>query len=244
MERTPSGNSILSDTPYEQRLNDTLALSDAQAARIVEDHFENVYTAQKAERTKLHRLLDSGGNDDEFLGHVLETSNHVFFGGALTRRVAWEWSSQERYQTELIGTTALRRCLDGNGYETLIVLSEPILKSSEYDRRLLLYTFLHELVHCYLFIRCGFEARIDGGHTEGFHAIARLIDDWVGGGYLSLCNEKANLNLFRRDRKKRPVDHVLDVYRGDRGYRHHGDYHRPRPRRNYTEVVGVGYDDV
>lgn len=79
------------------------------------------------------------------------------------------------------------------------MLSEPILKSEKYDRRLLLSAFLHELIHCYLFIQCGFEARRERGHTKGFHIIAGIIDKWVGEGYLSLCSMKANLDYFRRD---------------------------------------------
>lgn len=40
---------------------------------------------------------------------------------------------------------------------------------------------------------------MQGGHTDGFHRIARVIDSWVGEGYLSLCHMKANLDFFRRD---------------------------------------------
>ncbi|TVY28297.1 hypothetical protein LHYA1_G003689 [Lachnellula hyalina] len=212
MERTHSGNSILSDKPYSPLPDNTLTLRDEEAARRVSDHFRQVSSQRRSERSKHERILrrlirldhrldtEDGEIDDKSLAGIVTTADSVFFGGALAGRVQWDWSSEERYQTELIGTTALRHCADGNGIETLIVLSEPILKNPQYDRRLLLSAFLHELVHCYLFIQCGFEARIEGGHTPGFHTIARIIDDWVGGGYLSLCNMKANLSHFRRDR--------------------------------------------
>jgi len=137
--------------------------------------------------------------DDVALDSILTTADSVFFHGALSQRVKWEWSSDDRYRTELIGTTALRRCTNREGFETLIVLSQPILKNPLYDRRLLLSAFLHELVHCYLFIQCGFGARTEGGHPQGFRTIVEIIDNWVGGGYLSLCNMKANLNHFRKD---------------------------------------------
>jgi hypothetical protein len=212
MERTHSGNSILPDKPYNQQPDNTLTLraDDEEAARRVEFHFRQVPYHRRSERTKHERILrrlirldhplDDGEIDDKSLAGIVTTADSVFFGGALAGRVQWDWSSEERYQNELIGTTALRHCSDGDGIETLIVLSEPILRNPKYDRRLLLSAFLHELVHCYLFILCGFEARIEGGHTPGFHAIARIIDDWVGGGYLSLCNMKANLSHFRKDR--------------------------------------------
>lgn len=51
---------------------------------------------------------------------------------------------------------------------------------------------------------------MQGGHTKGFHRIAEIIDTWVGEGYLSLCNMKANLDHFRRDdgRGRREWRHV------------------------------------
>lgn len=79
------------------------------------------------------------------------------------------------------------------------MLSQPILRNPAFDRRLLLSTFIHELIHCYLFINCGFEARIQGGHTEGFLRIARVIDGWVGEGFLGLCHVKADLDAFRKE---------------------------------------------
>jgi hypothetical protein len=82
------------------------------------------------------------------------------------------------------------------GYETLIVLSSPILKDTKYNRRLLISTFLHEMIHSFLFITCGLKAREDGGHTPGFHKIAQIIDNWVGKEYLRLSDMEADLEHF------------------------------------------------
>ncbi|CAG8972982.1 hypothetical protein HYALB_00008342 [Hymenoscyphus albidus] len=249
MERSPSGNSILSDTPYEQTYCDTATDSDEQAARRVEYHFKQVPRERKRKRQKhehiLRRLikldhpLDVGKIDDASLLGIVTACDSIFFNGALAGRVKWEWSSQERYQTELVGMTALRKRADHDGFETLIILSEPILMS--YDRRLLLATFLHELVHCYMFIRCGFNARIDGGHTEGWYKIANLIDNWVGKNHLNLCNMKANLNHFHK--KNHPydnpaADHRLrpDLYREDLDLCHGGCSH---DNTRYMEVTGA-----
>ncbi|KAG9237360.1 hypothetical protein BJ875DRAFT_362478, partial [Amylocarpus encephaloides] len=211
MERTRSGNSIVSDTPYEQvPYNGSSIDTDAAAAKRVEDHFRRVPKELKQKREeherrlrkliKLHDPKDPGWLDDKSLLGILTACDTIFFAGDLAGRVEWEWSSLERYREELIGTTAFRRRADGQGFETLIILSEPILRNSRYDRRLLLSAFLHELIHCYLFIRCGFDARIDGGHTKGWHRIAKIINDWVhswvGVDYLSLCNKEANLEHF------------------------------------------------
>ena len=213
MERTPSGNSIMSEDPSDHPQHDnTFIYSDGDAARRVERHFRR----RKHERSEriLRGLIERADSlDDVALDSILTTTDSIFFHGALSRRVKWEWSSDDRYQTELIGTTALRRCTDRKGFETLIILSQPILKNPCYDRRLLLSAFLHELVHCYLFIQCGFRARMEGGHTQGFHTIAEIIDNWVGGGYLSLCNMKANLNHFRNDRERESMV-VFDMGRG------------------------------
>ncbi|MDE9440013.1 hypothetical protein EWS82_13115, partial [Staphylococcus xylosus] len=60
--------------------------------------------------------------------------------------------------SHIVGTTALRRSARLGGYETLIVLSSPILKDTKYNRRLLISTFLHEMIHSFLFIVCGITA--------------------------------------------------------------------------------------
>ncbi|KAK3903783.1 hypothetical protein C8A05DRAFT_14278 [Staphylotrichum tortipilum] len=142
--------------------------------------------------------------DNAALESIFSAANEIFFNGRLSQRVAWDWShaSAARYDDRVVGTTALRRAAaTTRGFETLIVLSSPILRDARYSRRLLISTFLHELIHCYLFICCGFRARWCGGHTEGFRDIAGVIDEWVGeGGGLFLSRVEADLELFRAGR--------------------------------------------
>jgi hypothetical protein len=144
---------------------------------------------------------DSYPLDNEALESIFSAANEIFFNGRLSQRVSWDWShaSASRYDARVVGTTALRRAAaHTRGFETLIVLSSPILRDARYSRRLLISTFLHELIHCYLFICCGFRARWCGGHTEGFRDIAAVIDEWVGeGGGLYLRRVEADLELFR-----------------------------------------------
>ncbi|KAK3300118.1 uncharacterized protein B0H64DRAFT_437300 [Chaetomium fimeti] len=139
--------------------------------------------------------------DNDALESIFSAANEIFFNGRLSQRVAWDWShaSSARYDSRVIGTTALRRAAaHTRGFETLIVLSASILRDGGFSRRLLISTFLHELIHCYLFICCGFRARWEGGHTDGFREIAGLIDEWVGeGGGLYLRRVEADLDLFR-----------------------------------------------
>lgn len=203
-ERTLSGKSIISDVSFEPFHTNTLWASDEEAAHKVRDHIDRrqSFSDNQHER-KLYGLINSQEPmDDIALDAVMSAVNYVFFGEVLTGRVAWDWShpSQERYLNELVGSTALRYAnFPKTGVETLIILSTPLLKSSDTDRRLVLCAFLHELIHCYLFIKCGFGARIKGGHTKGFETIAAIIDDWIGCGRLPLCNMKANLDHFRGD---------------------------------------------
>ncbi|KAL2168790.1 hypothetical protein VTG60DRAFT_6829 [Thermothelomyces hinnuleus] len=139
--------------------------------------------------------------DNDALESIFSAANEIFFNGRLSQRVTWDWShvSSARYDSRVIGTTALRRAAaHQRGFETLIVLSSPILRDPRYSRRLLISTFLHELIHCYLFICCGFRARGCGGHTQGFRDIAALMDDWIGdGARLYLRRVEADLDLFR-----------------------------------------------
>ncbi|KAK4147852.1 uncharacterized protein C8A04DRAFT_24408 [Dichotomopilus funicola] len=139
--------------------------------------------------------------DNEALESIFSAANEIFFNGRLSQRVSWDWShaSSTRYDSRVIGTTALRRAAaHTRGFETLIVLSSTILRDPSYSRRLLISTFLHELIHCYLFICCGFRARWCGGHTKGFREIAEVIDDWVGeSSVLFLKSVEADLELFR-----------------------------------------------
>jgi hypothetical protein len=241
MERTPSGNSIIPDSTYEPVHNNTLpTYSDEEAAGWVDSHFRRLLPHGKYER-RLRCLIDSREPiDNDALDSILTATDFVFFDGALKGRVRWEWSdsSQSRYRTELIGTTALRHAQRG-GYETLIVLSSPILKDPKYDRRLLLSAFLHELIHCYLFICCGFHARMKGGHTYGFHVIAKIIDNWVGPGLLRLCSIKADLDYFRNDPAY--CSRILDPRMENRArHTHEGCNQSPRPdREQQPEIVVI-----
>ena len=247
MERTPSGNSIISDTRFEQQPNHTLTLRDQDAAQRVLDHMRSGPSRWSHEdilKGLIKRADPHGDLDDKALAGILTTADSVFFAGALSGRVQWEWSSDDRYKTELIGTTALRRCQDRDGFETLIVLSKPILQNPRYDQRLLLSAFLHELIHCYLFIKCGFEARMQGGHTDGFHTIAREIHDWVEKcthpEYLDLCNMKANLNQYDQMRVRMQfVDPRVDVWRDERRHGHEGCNQSPRPDGHLLNPPGM-----
>lgn len=97
-----------------------------------------------------------------------------------------------------------------DGIETLIVLSEPILKDRSYSRHLIISTFLHELIHCFLFICCGEKARNEGGHTHAFREIAFMIDKWAGRGVLHLSQIEADLARFR---KSKPYHHHQHPHR-------------------------------
>lgn len=241
MERTPSGNMIISDHTYEPQHNNTLTHSDEHAASRVESHFRRRSPHGKQERDLRYLIKSEEYIDDDALDRIRAAVDAVFFNGVLSGRVVWEWSHQsdERYKTELIGTTALRPDVARGGYETLIVLSKPILKDGLYDRRLVLSAFIHELIHCYLFILCGFDARKRGGHTKGFHTIAEIIDKWVGVDNLRLCNMKANLNHFRLDRG-RMRDIKTQVVRDER-HSHEGCNQSPRPHSGY-QGAGVYHD--
>ncbi|KAJ2906442.1 hypothetical protein MKZ38_001802 [Zalerion maritima] len=162
------------------------------------------------------RLGEKGWDiDDAALASILIATDYLFFNETLAGRVKWDWSHPDsgQYERSIIGTTALRRRtylkdvrhghwsphVTYDGFETLIVLSQPILRSRDYSRTLLISTFLHELIHCYLFVCCGFEARRDGGHTHAFREIARAIDSWAGVGVLHLGEMEADLRRFRKD---------------------------------------------
>ncbi|KAG0652006.1 hypothetical protein D0Z07_0924 [Hyphodiscus hymeniophilus] len=234
MERTPSGNSIISDDTYESLHNNTLRpCSDDEAASRVKYHIRRHPPHGKHERI-LRRLIEGNGpidrSDVEALDSALTAADVLFFDSQLKGRVRWDWShpDEPRYENELIGTTAIRDAQQG-GFETLIVLSDPILNNPDYDRQLLLSAFLHELIHCYLFILCGFDARVKGGHTKGFHDIAEIIDTWVGSGYLRLCNMKANLNHFRNNAHLRTTDPGLEMPARHTKHAHDGCNQSPRP---------------
>ncbi|KAI1128701.1 hypothetical protein F5Y10DRAFT_169300 [Nemania abortiva] len=145
--------------------------------------------------------------DDEALQGIFYAANEIFFRGSLKGRVTWKW---EDLPTNLIGTTAWRDAPDGYGYETLIYLSKQILKDRKYNRRLLISTFIHELIHSYLFVYCGYHPDDCGGHTSGFKRIANLINNWVGEeDLLKLHKMEAELSDFEiRTNDALSRDHV------------------------------------
>lgn len=208
MERTASGHSIRAEPTPAGPGGGTELLEDDIAAERVREHMANF--RRKFPDSKHERILRSIINprinaedelDNDSLESIFSAANEIFFNGRLSQRVRWDWSdeSSTRYDSRVIGTTALRRA-DPNtrGFETLIVLSAPILKHSKYSRRLLISTFLHELIHSYLFICRGFRARECGGHTKGFLTIAKLVDDWAGPeSALYLSEAEADLERFR-----------------------------------------------
>ncbi|KAK3388794.1 hypothetical protein B0T20DRAFT_85250 [Sordaria brevicollis] len=209
MERTASGHSIRAEPTPAGPGGGTELLEDDIAAERVRTHMANF--RRKFPDSKHERILRSIINprrnaeqnelDNNSLESIFSAANEIFFNGRLSQRVRWDWSdeSSTRYDSRVIGTTALRRA-DPNtrGFETLIVLSAPILKHSKYSRRLLISTFLHELIHSYLFICRGFRARECGGHTKGFLTIAKLVDDWAGPeSALYLSEAEADLERFR-----------------------------------------------
>lgn len=145
-------------------------------------------------RKLLNRELALG---QESLENIRFAADNVFFDGMLRGKVKWRWSreGEEGYENELLGSTTPQYSPE-TGIEARIVLSRPLLLSGRYSRDLLLSTFLHELVHCYLFICCGDQAQKDGGHTPGFQQIVKLINGWIGNSRLRLCSMKADLDHF------------------------------------------------
>ncbi|KAK4181341.1 hypothetical protein QBC36DRAFT_107733 [Triangularia setosa] len=222
MERTASGLSIRPDpTESYERCGSMELLEDAAAAQRVREHLAN-FTRRNPD-SKHERILRSIINprgrhnelqplDNDSLESIFSAANEIFFNGRLSQRVRWDWSDETstRYDCRVIGTTALRKKIDkgGRGFETLIVLSSTILRDKRYNcRRLLISTFLHELIHCYLFICCGFRARWEGGHTRGFREIAEVVDEWAGeGSRLYLGRVEADLELFRVEGPEEATD--------------------------------------
>ncbi|POS73196.1 hypothetical protein DHEL01_v208408 [Diaporthe helianthi] len=210
MERTNSGRTILteSDSNSSIECNDFSPQEDKAAAARVRSHITNprrdVRRHERILRSLIHPRNHRGADfalDETALESIFSAADEIFFQGRLSRRVQWEWSSSEQndYSSRIIGTTALREAQPPlvGGYETLIVLSSPFLRDTKFNRRLLISTFLHELIHSYLFICCGFKARHCGGHTQGFKEIAAAIDEWAGRGTLRLCDMEADLAHFK-----------------------------------------------
>ncbi|KAL7943160.1 hypothetical protein V8C42DRAFT_114859 [Trichoderma barbatum] len=217
MERTQSGLSISSDTsavdsPCHQAGDCDFhdhppLLSDLAAARLVRHHVANIrrWRHRDSQHGRILKALINPKSreadfplDNDALRSIFSAANELFFANKLTQRVTWDWShpTSAQYESHIVGTTALRRSVRLGGYETLIVLSSPILKDTKYNRRLLISTFLHEMIHSFLFITCGIQARHQGGHTEGFRQIAEIIDDWVGKEHLRLRDMEADLERF------------------------------------------------
>ncbi|KAJ4394117.1 hypothetical protein N0V93_003334 [Gnomoniopsis smithogilvyi] len=213
MERTHSGRTILTETDLQPAACPEFShKDDSEAALRVQQHLTKPHARGNVKRHEriLRTLINPRDKATDFpldnaaLESIFSAADEIFFQGRLSRRVHWEWSSGcvnvvgTKEGSRIIGTTALRAA-EGGGYETLIVLSSPILKDTSYNRRLLISTFLHEMIHSYLFICCGFKARHCGGHTTGFKMIAGLIDQWEGQGSLRLCDMEADLEHFREE---------------------------------------------
>lgn len=220
MERTASGLSISPGptcTAASSDPEDASLLEDLEAAQHVENYISNF--TRRSRNTRHERILRTLINpknvaefpiDNAALESIFSAANEIFFNSRLSQRVTWDWSheSASQYQSQVIGTTAFRRSKLG-GYETLIVLSKPILKSANFSRRLLISTFLHEIIHSYLFIVCGLKARREGGHTEGFRQIATMIDKWAGPEHLRLQEMEADLGSYLTDQSKPATTQVV-----------------------------------
>lgn len=149
--------------------------------------------------------------DDAALQNLFYAANDIFFSNELVGRVTWDWSdpNSPQYYDDVVGTTAVKRRAAslGGGWDTLIVLSTPVLKNPAYDRRLLICAFLHELIHCYLYIKCGPTAGDNNGHTDGFKQVAAIMDDWVGSDLLRLRSLTVELDYFRTDQQDHSRQH-------------------------------------
>ncbi|KFY01158.1 hypothetical protein V490_01055 [Pseudogymnoascus sp. VKM F-3557] len=171
-------------------------LTDEEASRRVERCFKKRQNNVQGRilRKHLNSELELG---QESLDHIRFAADNILFDGTLRGKVKWRWSreGEEGYENELLGSTTPQYSPE-TGIEARIVLSSPLLLSGRYNRDLLLSTFLHELVHCYLFICCGDQAQKDGGHTPGFQQIVHLINGWIGNSRLRLCSMKADLDHF------------------------------------------------
>lgn len=219
LSRPYPGRQSVIDKTTARKLPHTL-MDDNQATSMVTQNFKRgrrYPSCQKHEHYLRGLIKRQNILDEKALDDILFTMDTVFFNRTLDGRVRWKWSSpsETRYETEFVGATALRPAAQG-GFETLVTLSKPILQQSRYSRKLLLTAFLHELIHCYLFIHCGFKAKSEGGHTNGFRAIAETIDEWIGPGYLKLRHMEADLSEFLEDEAQIGRNHVVHFYTGRR----------------------------
>ncbi|OBT44635.1 hypothetical protein VE00_04410 [Pseudogymnoascus sp. WSF 3629] len=171
-------------------------LTDEEASRRVERCFKK--RLNHVQGRILRKLLNCElALEQESLDRIRFAADYVLFDGMLCGKVKWRWSkeSEEGYENELLGSTTPQYSPE-TGIEARIVLSRPLLLSGRYSQDLVLSTFLHEMVHCYLFICCGDQAQKDGGHTPGFQQIVQLINGWTGNSRLHLCSMKADLDHF------------------------------------------------
>ncbi|KAK7967506.1 uncharacterized protein PG986_001783 [Apiospora aurea] len=218
-QRTPSGLSpAVDDGTFEKADDDLDSRLDDLAARMVQRHISQ--RSRRGRNTKVERVLKSlisprspGQEfplDNEALESIFYAANEMFFFGSLKGRVEWDWAdhSNAKFCSTIIGTTALRKAAHNDEIETLIILSHHYLRDEKYSRRLLISTFLHEMIHSYMFVRCGHGARRCGGHTKGFRRIAQLIDEWAGPETLFLSNMEADLDAFRHTKTVHNHDHV------------------------------------
>lgn len=167
--------------------------------------------------------------DEDALRSLFSAANELFFAGELSQRVTWDWSdsTSPRFEHSVVGTTAVRRSKSINGWETLMVLSSPVLRDPSFSRHLLIATFLHEMIHSFLYIKCGLDASREGGHTGGFRRIAHIIDEWVGRDYLRLAALEADLDYFRL------TPSTPQGYNGD--INHHNRLHHTMGHTAYDE---------
>lgn len=238
MERTESGLSISStdssNTPPSPE--SPTFLTDAAATSLVRGHISRLHRRTPNRHSRIlntlitprkHRSSPAFTLDDSALESIFSAANDLFFANKLRGRVTWDWSHPSsrdaaKYTHAIVGTTALRKVRSRRGgYETLIVLSSPILRDTKYNRRLLISTFLHEMIHSFLFVVCGRKAGVDGGHTKGFRDIAGMIDEWVGGDYLRLSEMEADLDRFTEDHSTEPQQQQQHHY-----FHHHNDHYR------------------
>ncbi|KAN0094209.1 hypothetical protein V8E51_017393 [Hyaloscypha variabilis] len=178
---------------------DSLAKSAAQKFL---DHIERGPTSRRNEDIFIS-LIKGDCLDDGVLDAIITSADTIFFGGSLSGRIQWEWSSQDKYRSNLLASTALRRPMDRDGFQTLIGLSEPIFKDPKYDRRLLLLVFLQNMIKCYIFLQCGFKAKTRERKVrmKAFDIIAPRIHAWIEERYtgsLNLHVGKGDLKAFEK----------------------------------------------
>lgn len=197
----PQQQQLPSQTPPPNSASYTL-ISDGEAFTRAEAFFrtERLKLSGRILCKRLNHELDLGLTSViKSLDAILIAADTVFFCRRLNGHVTWRWSceSDHGFSTEFVGTTT--PLYSGDCVRAEIVLSKPLLQSGEYSSNLLLSAFLHELVHCYLFICCGAKAEENGGHTPAFQSIVSLIQSWLGNPRLQLCSMRADLDNFLPD---------------------------------------------